>query len=157
LCWCKDTRPISPFQLVWQGHLKYNISVKYTNKLNQDKQHGNELDNLKLLTIVLDRDFDEWGNADSELLADILAESAGVSKKKIKILDLQRGSVVASTVIIAHDWGVVSANLEAAIQDDCNPLKAMGVVGVSGLSGGTVGKALQPKLVGTVGKDDCVF
>jgi hypothetical protein len=133
------------------------MSVKYTNTLNQDKQHGNELDNLKLLTIVLDRDFNEWGNADSESLADILAESAGVSKKKIKILDLQRGSVVASTVIIAHDWGVVSAKLEAAIQDDRSPLKAMGVVGVSGLSGSTVGKALQPKLVGTVGKDDCVF
>jgi hypothetical protein len=131
--------------------------VKYTNNLHQYKQHGNELDKLKLLTIVLDGDFNEWSNADSESLADFLAESAGVSKKKIKILDLQRGSVVASTVIIAHDWGVVSANLEAAIQDDCNPLKAMGVVGVSGLSGSTVGKALQPKLVGTVGKDDCVF
>ena len=133
------------------------MSVKYTNNLHQDKQHGNELDKLKLLTIVLDGDFNEWSNADSESLADILAESAGVSKKKIKILDLQRGSVVASTVIIAHDWGVVSAKLEAAIQDDRSPLKAMGVVGVSGLSGGTVGKALQPKLVGTVGKDDCVF
>ena len=110
-----------------------------------------------MLTIVLDRDFDEWGNADSESLANILAESAGVSKKKIKILELQRGSVVVSTVIIAHDWGVVSAKLEAVLQDDRSPLKAMGVVVVSGLSGGTVGKALHPKLVGTVGKDDCVF
>ena len=67
------------------------------------------MDNLQMITINLDRDFDAWKPEDARSLADTVAESAGVAKEHVKILECQRGSVIASTVIMAPDWVAVAA------------------------------------------------
>ena len=56
----------------------------------------------------------------------------------------QRGSVIASTVIMARDWSAVCANLETSLLDQAGPLLDMGVVGCAGLLRGVVGKPPQP-------------
>jgi hypothetical protein len=52
------------------------------------------------------------------------------------VLNSQRGSVIASTVIMAPDWSTASQNLSRALMDESGPLKDMGVVGCAGLQGG---------------------
>ena len=81
---------------------------------------------------------------DASSLADTVAKMAGVAKEHVKILDCQRGSVIASTVIMASDWSTASANLKTWLVDESGPLKDMGVVGCVGLPGGVVGKAPMP-------------
>ena len=87
------------------------------------------MDKLRMITLSLDRDFDAWQPGDADSLADTVAQSAGVSKEQVKILDCQRGSVIASTVIMAPDWSAVSAKLEASLKDQSGPFKDLGVVG----------------------------
>ena len=98
------------------------------------------MDNLQMITLNLDRDFDAWKPEDARSLADTVAESAGVAKEHVKILDFQRGSVIASTVIMAPDWAAVAAKIQTSLMDDSGSLKDMGVVGCVGLMGGVVGK-----------------
>jgi hypothetical protein len=43
-----------------------------------------------MITLNLDRDFDAWKPEDARSLADTVAESAGVAKEHVKILDCQR-------------------------------------------------------------------
>jgi hypothetical protein len=77
-------------------------------------------------------------------LADTVAKMAGVAKEHVKILDCQRGSVIASTVIMAPDWNAASAKLKTSLMDESGPFKDMGVVGCAGLLGGVVGKSPLP-------------
>ena len=97
------------------------------------------MDNLKMLTLNLDRDYDAWQDADSDDLAGMVATAAGLGRGNVKIVDLQRGSVIASTVLFAPDWAAVCAQLEAALMDDGGPLKSKGVVGCVGLASGALG------------------
>ena len=73
-----------------------------------------------------------------------MAKMAGVAKEHVKILDCQRGSVIASTVIMAPDWSATSKKLETSLMDESGPLKHMGVVGCAGLLGGVVGMPPLP-------------
>ena len=98
------------------------------------------MDNLRMITLNLDRDFDAWKPEDSQSLADTVAESAGLAKDHVKILDCQRGSVIAMTIILAPDWVVVAEKLKTSLMDESGSLKDMGVVGCAGLMGGVVGK-----------------
>jgi hypothetical protein len=102
------------------------------------------MDNLRMITLNVDRDFDAWKPADAHSLADTLAKAAGVADDHVKILDCQRGSVIASTVIMAPDWSAVSAKLKILLMDKSGPFKDMGIVGVAGLMGGVVGKPPMP-------------
>ena len=102
------------------------------------------MDNLRMITLNLDRDFDAWNPGDSQSLADTVATSVGVAKEHVKILDCQRGSVIASTVIMAPDWSATSAKLKTSLMDKSGPFKCMGVVGCAGLLGGVVGKPPLP-------------
>jgi len=98
------------------------------------------MDNLRMITLNLDRDFDAWTPEDSQSLADTVAESAGVAKEHVKILDCQRGSVIASTVILAPDWVAVAEKLRTSLTDESGSLKDIGVVGCTGMTSGVVGK-----------------
>jgi len=98
------------------------------------------MDNLQMITLNLDRDFDKWKPEDARSLADSVAESAGVAKEHVKILNCQRGSVIASTVIMAPDWVAVAAKIKTSLIDESGSLKTMGVVGCAGLMGDVVGK-----------------
>jgi hypothetical protein len=113
-----------------------------TKELNAARS-GVALDNIKLLTVELDRDYDAWDHSDSQMLESNLAESADLARQDVKVLELQNGSVIASTIVIAKDWSAVSSKLEASIKDDSGSLKAMGVVGCAGLMGGIIGKTPQ--------------
>ena len=98
-----------------------------TKELNAARS-GVALDNFKLLTVELDRDYDAWDHSDSQMLESNLAESADLARGNVKVLELQNGSVIASTIVIAKDWSTVSSKLEASIKDDSGSLKSMGVV-----------------------------
>ena len=100
--------------------------------------------NLRIITLNLDRDFDTWQPEDAQSLANTVAKAAGVAKEHVKILDCQRGSVIASTIILAPDWSAASTKLETSLMDESAPLKGMGVVGCAGLLGGVIGKAPLP-------------
>jgi len=123
----------------WQDLGEWQNSVEPEHTI--DKPY---IDNLRMITLNLDRDFDAWKPVDAQSLAEIVAKSAGVAKEHVKILDCQRGSVIASTVIMASDWSTASANLKTWLVDESGPLKDMGVVGCVGLPGGVVGKAPMP-------------
>jgi len=97
-----------------------------TKELNAARS-GVALDNFKLLTVDLDRDYDAR-SSDSQLLESNLVESADPPRGDVKVLELQNGSVIASTIVIAKDWSTVSSKLEASIKDDSGSLKSMGVV-----------------------------
>ena len=81
---------------------------------------------------------------DAQSLANTVARTAGVAKEHVKILDCQRGSVIALTVILATDWSAASTQLQASLMHESGPFKDMGVVGCVGLPGGVVGKAPMP-------------
>jgi hypothetical protein len=102
------------------------------------------MDNLRMITLNLDRDFDTWKQEDAKSLADTVARSLGIAKEHVKILDCQRGSVITSTVIMAPDWRAASAQLKTLLMDESGPFKDMGVVGCAGLPGGVVGKPPLP-------------
>ena len=102
------------------------------------------MDNLRMITLNLDRNFDTWKPGDAESLADTLARSAGVAKEQVKILECQRGSVIASTIIMAPDWIAISAKLKATLMDEFGPFNDMGIVGCVGFLGGVVGKPPLP-------------
>jgi hypothetical protein len=80
---------------------------------------------------------------DAQSLANTVARTAGVAKEHVKILDCQRGSVIALTVILATDWSAASTQLQASLMHESGPFKDMGVVGCVGLLGGVVGTPPQ--------------
>jgi hypothetical protein len=112
------------------------------------------MDNLRMITLNLDRDFDAWKLADAHSLADTVAKAAGVADGHVKILDCQRGSVIVSTVIMAPDWSAVSAKLKILLMDKSGPFKDMGLVGVAGLMGGVVGKPPMPAAAAAAAREE---
>jgi hypothetical protein len=119
------------------------LQIKLQDSTREHSSVKKLMDNLRMITLSLDRDFDAWKPEDSQSLADTVAESAGVAKEHVKILDCQRGSVIASTVILAPDWVAVAEKLKTSLMDESGSLKDMGVVGCAGLIGGVVGKPPQ--------------
>ena len=87
------------------------------------------MDNLHMLTLTLERDFEDWRDDDSNTLAKIVSESSGLPQENVKILGSQRGSVIAYAVILTSDWSSVYSKVEAAICDQAGPLTEIGVVG----------------------------
>ena len=87
------------------------------------------MDNLHMLTLTLERDFEDWRDDDSNTLAKIVSESSGLPQANVKILGSQRGSVIAYAVILTSDWSSVYSKVEAAICDQAGPLTEIGVVG----------------------------
>ena len=127
------------------------LQIKLQDSTREHSSVKKLMDNLRMITLSLDRDFDAWKPEDSQSLADTVAESAGVAKEHVKILDCQRGSVIASTVILAPDWVAVAEKLKTSLMDESGSLKDMGVVGCSGLMGGVVGKTEPRGSVATAG------
>jgi ubiquinone biosynthesis protein Coq4 len=129
--------------LTWHTRVQLGAQARKAEKLELSSSAISVeklMDDLRMITLNLDRDFDAWKPEDSQSLADTLAESAGVAKEHVKILDCQRGSVIASTIILAADWVVVAEKLKTSLMDESGSLKNMGVVGCAGLMGCVVGK-----------------
>ena len=105
------------------------------------------MDNLHMLTLTLERDFEDWRDDDSNTLAKIVSESSGLPQANVKILGSQRGSVIAYAVILTSDWSSVYSKVEAAICDQAGPLTEIGVVGSAELPPCAIGANEEMKML----------
>ena len=105
------------------------------------------MDNLHMLTLTLERDFEDWRDDDSNALAKIVSESSGLPQENVKILGSQRGSVIAYAVMLTSDWSSACRKVEAAICDQSSPLTQIGVVGSAEFPSCTIGANEETKML----------
>jgi Ca2+-binding EF-hand superfamily protein/predicted nucleic acid-binding Zn-ribbon protein len=90
------------------------------------------LDKLGFISFVLDVDFDQWTAQKKESeLKSTLAKVANVDPGHIRIMHLQRGSVIAHVVVYSEDWPSTCGTIQQSLNDQNSALRKLGVVACS--------------------------
>ena len=102
------------------------------------------LDMLGLVNVTVDADLDMWKmHKSDEMLLVSIGKVAGLEVDHIRVLGLQRGSVIAQVVFCSGNVGEACSRLEADLQPS-NAKSVLRKLGVVGCTGGSLSPSVAP-------------